>query len=196
MRRRVMLGCLIAAALFAGAPARGAVSISAGLDELVSLNFSGAGFSGSIGVFRSTAPPAAPGTVASGYLFLCDPGCNFHTFAQQQVPDAGLTMDLLGNSATINVTLTDQIGDPYTFAVRMDRPKFLFLNVPPSNMPFVNAWLDEEDPAVGARLLALPSIQRSNYVAAGTVNGSYAITSTFMDSTYRTLEAGVEVVLP
>lgn len=122
----------------------------------------------------TSLPTIAETYTASVNFFGCTNNCSTQLFWNawtSTLPANALQMDPLANSATIQMTLTDdqQIPESHTFNLTLTRPQQSW-----ESHGFPNAWIDGTSAGAGAPYI---SFSRSGYVINGTIdNGTLANT--------------------
>lgn len=162
----------------------------------------GGSHSGNVSLYRVTdaaasgtsATPSAY-TMASAYRSVCLAGsCITSSYQSQLVPSGALTMDVTGNSATIEACLLPSGGGACDqFSLALTRPSSTQAWIAPTcitnpQMHCPNAWYDPSTTSAFATTGALDVyLFRNGYTATGTVagqpvgpSGSYGYTSRYV----------------
>lgn len=210
------MALVVVAALGAG-PARAGVTTSVAFHQEAGFGFniydptSGAQRYGQIAVFTdagetSTGPTVVPSTSFKAYAYVQDCNwysCTFTLFNTQVVTPTALSMDPIGNSATISACLVPTTGGScHNFNLSLTKPQSLQPQICATVVCLSqNAYVAPDGSSAGASAYEWIGLYRYGYTVSGTFDNAAFVPpvppyGNYGAGTFESLSLGASVVAP
>lgn len=181
---------------------------------LISQRYGNFGITNDIGAVATNGTPAPTATfLAAGNGGTCQfqpfYTCTYwYTPNPQVVSPTALSMDPIGNTATLVATVTDQNNQPHTFNMRLTKPQAMQIARPDLVYnPALNLYVDPATGVMGASAFFSPvvGISRGGYALSGTVDNAVFVPAApnctqycnwSYSNTFQFISGGASVVAP